>query len=186
MTLGIDLEEVRQQANCRLLQRVRVNYHRSEAEKRVNEILSPLYSLAGSSSSSPSSGSSPRPGPAIQFLRQLANIAPSFKNPAFKHEREVRLVVRTPVQPDDDLDPSCFDRRWFAGFPWPDDPIWFDQGRAGLVPFARVGLPPSAIREVGFGPKFGGYANEVALRLFCRKHFPKSQIQFYNSKASYR
>ena len=181
VTLGIDLEEVLKQANCRLLERVRVNYHRSEAEQRVDEILSPLFDLAGPSSSSSSSGSSPRPRPAIQFLRQLARDAPGFKNPAFEHEAEVRLTVRTPVQPDDDLDPSYFDGRWFAGFP---SPVEFYQGCAG--PFTRVGLPGSAVRAVGFGPKFGGYANEVALKLFCRKHFPKSRIQFYNSEASYR
>jgi hypothetical protein len=186
VTLGIDVEEVRQQASCGLLERTRVNYHRNEAEERVDEILAPLLDAAGYSSSSSSSGGSSGPRPAARILRQLARVAPGFKNPAFEHEREVRLVVRTPVQPEDELDPSCFDGRWFAGFPSPDDPIWFYQGRAGLVPFARVGLPPSAIREVGFGPRFGGYENEVALKLFCGKNLPKCQIRFYNSEASYR
>ena len=181
VTLGIDVEEVRQRANCHLLERVRVNYRRSEAEQRVDEILSPLFDLAGYSSSSSPSGTGPRPRPAIQFLRQLARKAPGFKNPAFEHEAEVRLIVRTPVQPDDDLDPSCFDRRWFAGFP---SPVEFYQGCAG--PFTRVDLPGTAVRAVGFGPKFGGYANEVALKLFCRKHFPNCRIEFYNSGASYR
>ena len=183
VTLGIDLEEVLKQANCRLLERVRVNYHRSEAEQRVDGILSPLSDRAGSGSSSSSSGSSSGPRPAVRILRQLANIAPSFKNPAFKHEAEVRLIVRTSVPPDEDLDPSRFGKKWFAGFP---SPVCFFQGRSGLVPFTMVDLPPSAIRAVGFGPKFGRYENEVALKLFCRKKLPGCQIRFYNSEASYR
>jgi hypothetical protein len=186
VTLGLDLEEVRKHANCRLLQRVRVNYEPGEAEQRVDAILAPLSAFAASSSSSSSSENGPQPRPAIQFLRQLAREAPGFKNPAFKHEREVRLVVRTPVPPDEDLDPSCFDGRWFDGFPFPKDPIWFCQGRSGFAPYARVGFPASAVRKVGFGPKFGGYANEVALTLFCRKKFPGCAISFYKSEASYR
>ena len=72
VTLGIDLEEVLKQANCRLLERVRVNYRRNESEERVNEILAPLVDPAGySSSSSSSSGSSSRPRPAARILRQL-------------------------------------------------------------------------------------------------------------------
>jgi hypothetical protein len=189
VTLGIDLEEVlnrAKQTNCHSLEQVRVNYRRNEAEKEVNEILTQIGDPAGYSSSSSSSGSGSRPRPAIQLFRELARIAPAYKNPKFKYEAEVRLIVRTPVPPEEDLDPSRLDKRWFAGFPSPDDPIWFDLGRTGLVPFTRVELPDSAIRAVGFGPKFGGYENRVALRLFCRKKFPNRQIQFYRSKASYR
>jgi hypothetical protein len=181
VTLGIDLEEVLKQTNCHLLERVRVIYDPNKAKEQVVEILAPLVDPAGYGSSSSSSASGSRPRPAIQLLRQLARIAHHFKNPAFEHEQEVRLVVRTPVEPEDQLDPSCFDGRWFAGFP---SPIEFYQGCAG--PFTRVDLPPSAIRAVGFGPKFGGNENEVALKLFCRKHFPNREIRFYRSKGSYR
>jgi hypothetical protein len=183
-TLGIDLEEVLKQPKCHLLKRVSVIYNQNDAEQRVKEILAPLVDPAGFGDGTPSSsgiGSGPRP--AIRVLRELANIAPSFKNPAFKHEAEVRLIVRTSVPPDEDLDPSHFGKKWFAGFP---SPVMFSQGRSGLVPFTQVRLPASAVRAVGLGPRFGGYESKVALELFCRKHFPNRQSRFYRSTASYR
>ena len=184
VTLGIDIKELCQQASCRLLKPVEVIYNRAEAEQKVDEILGPLFDTNGSSSnSSSSSGSSSGPRPAIRIFRQLAKDALEYKNPAFQHEREVRLIVQTSVPAETELEPEKFDDRWFADFP---STVEFFAGQRGLVPFTKVELRGGAVREVGFGPKFGAWQNEAALRLFCGKRLPKSQIHFYNSAASYR
>jgi hypothetical protein len=184
VTLGIDIENLRKQTNCPLLERVLVNYDKEEQVRKVDKTLEPLLDLEESSddsSSSSSSGSEPRP--AIRVFRELASLAPNFKNPAFRHEEEVRLIVRTKVPPDKELDPARFDKGWFSDFPLP---IEFFEGHRGLVPFTKIRLSKNAVQSVGFGPRFGGYEDMVALKLFCRKHLPNCQIRFYNSKASYR
>lgn len=185
IALGIDLDDVGEQAKCSALERVCVKYDKAEQRREAERILMPLVTSESSDciDSSSSSSSSSYSGPARRLFRELARLAPCHKNPAFAGEEEVRLVVRTRVPPDKELDRAQFDREWFGGFP---APVQFFESRTGLVPFTTVRLPESAIRIVRFGPKFGGYANKAAVKLFCGKRLPSNQIEFCDSEASYR
>lgn len=192
VAIGIDLDALCVKANCPVLRRMCVKYDEEEQRRESQRILMSLFgpgssgnsgSSTSSSGSSTSSSSSSSSGSVNRVFRQLANLAPCYKNPAFADEGEVRVVVRTRVPPDRELDRAKFDKEWFADFP---GPVRFFESCAGLVPFTTVRVPECALRIVRFGPKFGGYANKAAIRLFCGKRLPKGRIEFVDSRASYR
>ncbi|MDA1053512.1 MAG: DUF2971 domain-containing protein [Planctomycetota bacterium] len=107
----------------------------------------------------------------------LSLIAPRCKNPAFKGEREIRLLVQSFTPNDTTIyDEAVFNFAKGLG-------IWERNGV--LVPYTEVEIPTEAISEVVLGPRFGGLENEAAVKLLLTKYnFKTAQIS--TSEASYR
>jgi len=182
VTLGIDLGRLTElsKKTAPTLEFMNVSYDEATQKEKVETLLEPLFA-AESSESCSSSGSGPTP--AVRVFRRFAYLSPAFKNPAFSAEKESRLVVRTKVPPDSDEPPDQWSHRWFEGFP---SPVEFCECNGRLVPFTKIGVPVEVIRSVGLGPRFGGYENEIALRLFLGKRLPGATVDVYRSQASYR
>ena len=183
VTLGIDLVQLTEftKRTAPTLELMSVSYQEARQKEAVEELLEPMFATELSESSSSSSGSGATR--AVRVFRRFAHFAPGFKNPAFSAERESRLVVRTRVPLDSDEPPDQWSPHWFEGFP---SPIEFYEHNGRLVPFTKVNLPVEVIRSVGLGPRFGGYENEIALRLFLGKRLPSANVEVYRSQASYR
>ena len=93
VAIGVELDVLRQNAACPLLEQLSVEYDDKEQRKNAEEILMPFFepdSSDSSMSSSSSSGSSSS-GSANRVFRKLARLAPCYKNPAFQMSRRSGL-----------------------------------------------------------------------------------------------
>jgi hypothetical protein len=116
---------------------------------------------------------------AMVAFMQLAAKSPTFKNPAFRGESEVRLLaedklrlIGKPADYDDDLVEN------FGA------EIDFRVDGDRMVPFVPIKFPLEALHEVWLGPCFRGKKEEKALQLLLKKL--KCNAVVKRSAASYR
>ena len=114
------------------------------------------------------------------LIAWIAKRAPTFKNPAFAAENEVRVVLQPRIVTTDGNAVSDFEKlpEQFK------EVISFRIKDGGCVPYAAVKCPTSSIKALQLGPRHPTRKSEEALQLFLKVN--QIDVVPTRSKASYR
>ncbi len=157
VAIGVDLPSITSATkNHNLAWPCQVIYNESENRQKVSEILTSFVEQAEKGV--------PVSEALSRTYRWLAREAATRKNPAFKKEKEFRLVLYHPLA-NSLLGEELFEKDLCTiNQRTPDVKYRCRAGR--ITPFIPVEFPITAIRDLWLGPRFGGEKEKAALQQF--------------------
>jgi hypothetical protein len=184
LAIGFDLGEI-----CALpenkpgvLRCVDVEYCEEEQRKKAESVVEEF-----GSPSKCAFGNDPLKHPRSQAWKayyDLSRFAPRCKNPSFRSEEETRVILH-PSNDSSFRDPILDYRKSVARFPAGEVEFRFRGER--IIPYVTITVPRTSIKEIVFGPRFGGQENHSALRLVLVAHgIDLASVKIWPSTATYR
>lgn len=169
VAIGVDLVEIESNANIQCEQ-IEIEYDEQAQREFVRGLLGQVNVATGSFKAI---------WQAHDTFWKLCRLAPTFKNPKFTSEREVRLLVQPSFETSED---ERTDYHGMSASSLSSEVEFFVRDGI-LVPFVTVTVPNTAFKEVWLGPRYAGMKEAVGL--FLSKH-GCAHVEVKQSKASLR